>query len=182
MTGLSPTFRIAPYDPLWARDYAAEADRIAHACRDLPLEVEHIGSTAIPGLSAKPIIDILIGVPPRASREPYIAAIRGLGYDHRGASGIPGRNYFRRGSPHTHHIHLVSWSSDVWHEHLLFRDWLLSNPSAVAEYAVLKRELHAMFPDNREKYTEAKGPFISAALRRAREELSDAGARRADDH
>ena len=178
MTGLSPTFRIAPYDPIWPRDFAAEADRIARACDDLPLQVEHIGSTAIPGLSAKPIIDILIGVPPRASREPYIAAIRGLGYDHRGANGIPGRNYFRRGSPRTHHIHLVSWSSEVWHDHLLFRDWLRKNPDAVAEYAVLKRELHAMFPDNREKYSESKGPFIKAALRMARQELLDG----TDDH
>ena len=173
MTMLSPGFSIAPYDPVWPLDFAAEADRLAESCRDLPLRIEHIGSTAVPGLSAKPIIDILIGVPPRAAREPYVAAIRGLGYEHRGAAGIPGRNYFRRGSPRTHHIHLVSWSSALWRDHLLFRDWLRRNESAALEYAVLKRELAAMFADNRLRYSESKGPFIKATLRQAREAMGD---------
>jgi len=173
MTMLSPGFSIAPYDPVWPLDFAAEADRLAESCRDLPLRIEHIGSTAVPGLSAKPIIDILVGVPPRAAREPYVAAIRGLGYEHRGAAGIPGRNYFRRGSPRTHHIHLVSWSSALWRDHLLFRDWLRRNESAALEYAVLKRELAAMFADNRLRYSESKGPFIKATLRQARDAMGD---------
>ena len=169
MRSLSPGFQIAPYDPMWPRGFAAEADRLAQACRALPLRIEHIGSTAVPGLSAKPIIDILIGVPPRAVRAPYVAAIRDLGYEHLGAHGIPGRDYFRRGSPRTHHVHLVSWSSTVWHDHLLFRDWLRQNESAALEYAVLKRELHAQFADDRSGYSESKSPFIKATLRRARE-------------
>ena len=70
-------FSIAPYDPLWPVDYAAEADRLAQSCRDLPLRIEHIGSTADPGLSAKPIVDILIGVPPNAARAPYVATTFG---------------------------------------------------------------------------------------------------------
>jgi len=175
-------FSIAPYDPLWPVDYAAEADRLAQSCRDLPLRIEHIGSTAVPGLSAKPIVDILIGVPPKAARAPYVAAIRGLGYDHRGASGIPGRNYFRRGSARTHHVHLVSWSSTLWRDHLLFRDWLRSNENVAFEYTVLKRELAAMFADNRLRYSESKGPFIKATLRHARESLADANGERAEDH
>jgi len=172
---------IAPYDPVWARDFAAEADRLAQACRDLPLRIEHIGSTAVPGLSAKPIIDIMIGVPPRAAREPYVSAVRGLGYEHLGAHGIPGRNYFRRGSPRTHHIHLVSWSSAVWRDHLLFRDWLRRNESVMREYAVLKRELAAMFADDRAGYSEAKGPFIKATLRQAREAMAETVGEQADD-
>jgi GrpB-like predicted nucleotidyltransferase (UPF0157 family) len=182
MTSVSREFRIAPYDPVWPRDYEAEADRIARACRDLPLRIEHVGSTAVPGLSAKPIIDILVGVPPRATREPYIAAIRGLGYDHRGALGIPGRNYFRRGSPRTHHIHLVNWSSALWRDHLLFRDWLRAHESVATEYAVLKRELHAIHADNRERYTESKGPFIKAVLRQASKEMGATVPRQNDDH
>ena len=180
MTGLSPGFSIAPYDPVWPLDFAAEADRLAQACRDLPLRVEHIGSTAVPGLSAKPIIDILIGVPPRAARERYVAAIRGLGYEHLGAHGIPGRNYFRRGSPRTHHIHLVSWSSAVWRDHLLFRDWLRRTESVMREYELLKRELAATFADDRSRYSELKGPFIKAVLRQAREATSDVGREPAD--
>ena len=182
MTSTSREFRVAPYDPAWPLEFAAEADRIASACRDLPVRVEHVGSTAIPGLSAKPIIDILIGVPPRATREAYIAAIRGLGYEHRGAFGIPGRNYFVRGSPRTHHIHLVNWSSALWRDHLLFRDWLRANESVATEYAVLKRELYAMYAENRERYTESKGPFIKAVLRQASKEMGETVSRQNDDH
>jgi GrpB-like predicted nucleotidyltransferase (UPF0157 family) len=181
MTGVSPGFSIAPYDPVWPLDFAAEADRLAQACRDLPLRIEHIGSTAVPSLSAKPIIDILIGVPPRAVREPYVSAIRGLGYDHLGAHGLPGRHDFRRGSPRTHHIHLVSWSSAVWRDHLLFRDWLRQNERVMREYAVLKRELAAMFTDDRSRYSESKGPFIKATLRQARQAMGDVGRETDDD-
>src|SRR5581483_4932404 len=95
----SPALRMSPirivaYDPLWPREFEAEAERIARACADLPLQLEHIGSTAVPDLAAKPVIDIMAGVPPRAHREPYIAALVSLGYEHRGAYGIPGRDYF----------------------------------------------------------------------------------------
>src|ERR1043166_2226921 len=164
---ISPGIRIVPYDPLWPREYAAEAARIAEACRDLPLRLEHIGSTAVPGLSAKPIIDILAGCPARAPRAPYVAAFRQLGYDHRGAFGIPGRNYFRRGTPRSHHVHLVSWSSAFWRDHVLFRDYLRGDPTAVLEYAALKRDLAAVFSDDHRRYTVEKSPFIKAALRRA---------------
>jgi GrpB-like predicted nucleotidyltransferase (UPF0157 family) len=173
MTRLSSAIWIAPYDPLWPREYAAEAARIADSCRDLALRLEHIGSTAVPGMSAKPIIDILAGVPPRASRAEYVAAIRGLGYEHRGALGIPGRNYFRRGSPRSHHIHLVNWSSAFWRDHLMFRDYLRRDAVAAQQYAALKRELSAMFADDRARYNEEKGPFINAVLRRAREEAGE---------
>lgn len=171
---------IVPYDPLWPQAYAAEAERVERACGDeeLPLRLEHIGSTSVTGLSAKPIIDILAGVPPRASRAPYVAAIRQLGYEHKGAFGIPGRNYFRRGTPRTHHLHLVSWSSALWHEHLLFRDYLRTHDDVAREYAALKRELAAALRAGRDhtQYTDAKSPFIRAVLRRARDEREAAGA------
>lgn len=160
--------RLAGYDPLWPREFDAEADRIARACHGLPLRLEHIGSTAVPGLPAKPIIDILAGAPSRAARPPYIAAIVRLGYEHLGAYGIPGRDYFRRGSPRTHHVHLVSWSSKFWHDHVLFRDYLRAHPDVAQEYGALKRALAAAFPDDGRQYTDEKGPFIKSVLRRAR--------------
>jgi GrpB-like predicted nucleotidyltransferase (UPF0157 family) len=134
----------------------------------LLLRLEHVGSTAVPGLSAKPVIDILAGVPARASRKPYVAALVQLGYEHLGAYGVPGRDYFRRGNPRTHHVHVVSWSSRFWHEQLLFRDHLRAHPDAAREYTALKRELAAAFPDDGRKYSEEKGPFIKSVLRRAR--------------
>lgn len=159
--------RIAAYDPLWPREFEAEAARLERAC-GLPLRLEHAGSTAVPGLAAKAIIDILAGVPSRASRAPYVTAIVQLGYEHMGAFGIPGRNYFRRGSPRTHHVHLVSWSSKFWRDELLFRDYLRAHDDVAREYAALKRELAAAFPDDSRQYTEEKAPFITSVLRRAR--------------
>ena len=142
--------------------------RIERACYDLPIKLEHIGSTSVPGLAGKPLIDILAGVPPRDPRAPYVAALIQLGYEHLGAFGIPGRDYFRRGTPRTHHVHLFSWSSDAWRDHLLFRDYLRAHPDVAQEYAALKRELAAMFADDPPRYSEEKGPFIKSVLRRAR--------------
>lgn len=160
---------IHPYDPLWPLEYHAESERILIACRDLALRLEHVGSTAVPGLSAKPIIDILAGCPARAARAPYIAALRQLGYEHKGAFGIPGRNYFRRGTPRSHQIHLVSWTSALWNDQIQFRDILRDEPAVAQDYAALKRSLAVTFADDIRAYSDNKGPFIKAVLRGARQ-------------
>jgi len=165
----SPTIRLVPYDRTWPLEFAAEADRIERACAGLQIRLEHIGSTSVPGLAAKPIIDILAGRPGNVPGSRYVAAFRQLGYEHKGAFGIPGRNYFRKGTPRTHHVHLVSWSSELWRDHLLFRDYLRANPLIAREYETIKRELAAMYVNDREQYTDAKGPFIRSIVRRARE-------------
>ena len=163
---------LSPYDPTWPLEFAAEAERIERACQGLALRLEHIGSTAVPGLSAKPVIDILAGRPSSVSGDTYVAAFRQLGYEHKGAYGVPGRNYFRRGTPRTHHVHLVSWTSSVWEDHLLFRDYLRDHPETAREYDALKRELGVLYIRDKERYTDAKGPFIRSIVRRAREQLS----------
>lgn len=131
------------------------------------MKIEHIGSTAVPGIAAKPVIDILVGVPPKANRAAYVAVMRQLGYEHRGANGIPGRDYFVRGAPRSHQLHLVSWSSGLWRDHLAFRDYLRAHPHTAREYEALKRQFAIAFADDRPKYAEAKGPFIRAVLRQA---------------
>jgi len=166
---------LVPYDTTWPLEFAAEADRIERACTGLPIRLEHIGSTAIPAMSAKPVIDILAGRPGNVSGDKYVAAFRQLGYEHKGAYGIPGRNYFRRGTPRTHHVHLVSWSSDFWRDHLLFRDFLRANPDTAREYETIKRELAASYLFDKETYTDAKGPFVRSIVRRARRELDGEG-------
>ena len=160
--------RLVPYDPMWPRMFDAEADRIEAACAGLAIRLEHIGRTSVPGMSAKPVIDILAGRPPRSPPAPYIAAIRQLGYEHKGAHGVPGRDDFRRGSPRSYHVHLVSWSSKVWEEHLLFRDLLRSDPAVARDYDAVKREAAIAYANDRRAYTDAKGPFIRAAIREAR--------------
>ena len=145
--------------------FEAEAERIEAACVGLPIRLEHIGSTSVPGMSAKPIIDILAGRPPQSRTPAYIAAIRQLGYEHKGANGVPGREYFHRGSPRSHHLHLVSWSSGIWDEYVVFRDLLRDDPGIARDYEALKRELAITFADDRRAYTEGKAGFIRAAIR-----------------
>ena len=164
---MAPVVLVA-YDPLWAEEFRVEADRIARACEDLELRLEHIGSTAVPGLSAKPIIDIAGGVPPNIDRAPYIQALKELGYEHKGAHGIPGRDYFRRGNPRSHHVHMVSWSSAAWRDNLTFRNHLRANPDSMREYEALKRQLAITYADDRRGYQAEKGPFIQAVFRDAR--------------
>jgi len=167
---MTPTVRLVPYDTTWPLAFAAEADRIERACVGLQLRLEHMGSTAVPGLAAKPVIDILAGRPGNVAGTEYVAAFRQLAYEHKGAYGIPGRNYFRKGTPRTHHVHLVSWSSDLWRDSLVFRDYLRAHPEIAREYETIKRELAGMYLHDKEKYTDAKGPFVRSIVRRARDE------------
>ena len=164
---------LVPYDPLWPAMFDAEARRIEDACRGLAIRIEHIGSTSVPGMSAKPVIDILAGRPPQSRSAEYIAAFRRLGYEHMGAHGVPGREYFRRGDPRSHHVHLVSWSSTVWEDHLLFRDRLRADPAAARDYEAVKRDLAIASADDRRAYTEGKAPFIRAVIREARRHTDD---------
>jgi GrpB-like predicted nucleotidyltransferase (UPF0157 family) len=168
--GMRSTVRVVPYDTTWPLEFEAEMARIERACDGLPIRLEHIGSTSIPGLAAKPVIDILAGRPGTVAGSAYVAAFKQLGYEHKGAYGIPGRNYFRKGTPRTHHVHLVSWSSDLWRDHLLFRDYLRTHPEIAREYETIKRELATMYLQDKEKYTDAKGPFVRSIVRRARDE------------
>ena len=158
---------IVPYDATWPGRFEAEAERIERACAGLPIRLEHIGSTAVPGLAAKPVVDILAGRPPRSRTEPYIAAMKQLGYEHKGSFGVPGRNYFRRGTPRSFHVHMVVWTGPLWREHLLFRDHLRAHPDVAREYETLKYELAARFAHDKRLYQDEKGPFIRRVTREA---------------
>jgi GrpB-like predicted nucleotidyltransferase (UPF0157 family) len=161
---------IAPYDPFWPRAFALERTRIEAELGDAVTAVEHVGSTAVPGLGAKPIIDIMIGVSAIQHGERCIEPLMRLGYDYRGEAGIPGRLYFRKlaDGSRTHHIHLVEQGCDFWERHLLFRDHLRRHRHDARRYEILKRRLAARFGEDRIGYTEGKTAFIDAALARAR--------------
>lgn len=163
----SGSVRVVPYDPRWPTLFDAEVARIQGALRGLALRLEHIGSTSVPGLPAKPIIDILAGRPPGSTLPDYVAALAGAGYEHRGENGIPGREFFRRGSPRAYHIHLAEAQGEFWHAHLIFRDVLRARPDLAAEYAALKVRLAEWYPRDREAYIDGKGPFIRQVLAKA---------------
>ncbi|MCH8993496.1 MAG: GrpB family protein [Chloroflexi bacterium] len=131
---------IVDYEPNWPAAFEQERARIVAALGNVMEDVvaiEHVGSTAVPGLAAKPIIDIMIGVRKLADGEQSVEPLVGLGYEYLGEYGIPGRFYFRKGSPRSHHVHLVHHNSDFWERHLLFRDLLREQPGLRDEYDAL---------------------------------------------
>ena len=158
--------RLVEYDAQWPALYRIESARIAVALGPLVLDLQHVGSTAVPGLAAKPIVDILAGYPDRAPLQAYIEGLCAAGYDHLGEQGIPGREFFRRGQPPAYHVHLAALGGIFWREHLAFRDLLRSDSLLRATYEALKHDLAGKFPQDRDAYIEAKGPFIRGALAR----------------
>ena len=162
----SGVVRVVPYDPEWPSLFSAESERLQKlfAGAGLVVALEHTGSTAIPGLPAKPILDILGGYPAGARVADYIDVLTSAGYVHRGEQGIPGREFFRRGDPRSYHLHLTEIDSQFWRDHLAFRNRLRADDSLREAYAALKYDLAMRFPRDREAYIEAKGPFVKAVL------------------
>jgi len=159
--------RLEPYDPAWPELFAAEAERLQKlfAGAGLVVTLEHTGSTSIPGLAAKPILDILGGYPEGTLVSEYIDVLTAAGYVHRGDQGIPGREFFRRGNPRAYHLHLTAIDSPFWRDHLAFRNRLRADEALRDAYAALKHDLAARFPRDREAYIEAKGSFVNDILR-----------------
>ena len=165
----SKTVRLVPYDERWVSSFADEAARILHAVASAtlpPLMLEHVGSTAIPGLVAKPILDIAAAYPRGTAAATYIGPLESLGYVYRGNGGLPGREFFRRGAPRTHHLHLVEHDGTHWRRYLRFRDALRGDSTLRDEYAALKRALAERYPRDRDAYIEGKSDFVEAVLRR----------------
>jgi GrpB-like predicted nucleotidyltransferase (UPF0157 family)/catechol 2,3-dioxygenase-like lactoylglutathione lyase family enzyme len=151
----------------WATPFAAEAAALHGALGPLVLAVEHIGSTAVPGLVAKPIIDIQVGVagPPELAR--VFAPLVALGYESLGQAGVPGRLYFRRRSAHAYNVHVVAFGGVHWIANLALRDYLRANPSEAAGYAAAKRAAVAAGATSLLDYSEHKAAFLTALVERA---------------
>ncbi len=160
---------IAPYSPGWPHAYARDA--IVGALGDLLVGIEHVGSTAVPGLGAKPVIDIMPGVADDSALGRCITPLQGVGYEYVPAfeDEMPFRRYFRRGAT-AHvpaaHVHVVIAGGAFWDDHLLFRDYLRRHPTIAARYEEIKRAI-ARTATDRESYQEAKVDFIAPVLRDA---------------
>ena len=163
----SGVVRLVEYDVQWPELFIAEEQRIRDRCGTLTLGLEHIGGTSIPGMCAKPILDIAAGRPPEASIQDYVDALRQAGYEHRGERGVAGREYFRRGAPRAFHIHLVEHGGSLWRDYLAFRDYLRGHVDAAREFADVKRALAARFSRDREAYMTAKSSHVLEILRLA---------------
>jgi GrpB-like predicted nucleotidyltransferase (UPF0157 family) len=158
---------LLPHDPDWLANAAAECRRIEAACDDALLRVEHIGSTSIPGLSAKPVLDLMPVLRRFDDGLACVEPMRALGYWYAGEFGIAGRHLFVKGSPRTHHAHMLVEGSKEARRHLAVRNVLRADPAMRDRYATLKRDLAAKFGENREAYADAKGTFMREIFARA---------------
>jgi GrpB-like predicted nucleotidyltransferase (UPF0157 family) len=152
---------IVEYDPHWPDLYAEERARVEVVLGDLAESIEHIGSTSVPGLSAKPIIDILVTVAHLGPVDPYIERLGSLDYTYFPVLGNTVRYAFGKGIPHTHHIHIVEHGGEAHLRPLAFRDYLRTHPEAAQQYELLKRQLADRFHGDRQAYNQAKTDFIS---------------------
>lgn len=161
---------LSPYSPLWPAIFDVEA-RHLEAIFDGAARVEHIGSTAVPGLGAKPVIDILLGAPDVAFVEARIPRLVAHGYRYvpEFERSMPQRRYFTRtdGQPGNFHLHAVALDSAFFRSHLAFRDALRASPALAADYWKVKQRLAARFPNDRAAYADGKSAFIREALEKA---------------
>lgn len=165
---------IEDYDPSWPRSFEAIRERITPAIGKFVTAIEHVGSTSIPGLAAKPIIDIDVLLRSSDDLPLAIDALNGLGYQHQGTLGIPGRDAFLAPSHDVrHHLYVCSPGTPEFERHIIFRDYLRRHPKEAAEYVRLKRNLSGRFSIDHEAYTDAKTEFIEGILRRARLETRE---------
>jgi GrpB-like predicted nucleotidyltransferase (UPF0157 family) len=158
---------ISEYDAAWPRRFHQLAAPLRAAVVDIGGQVEHVGSTSVPGLAAKPIIDIDVIVPTPQHVPAVIERLRGLGFTYQGDKGIAGREAFLwPAGAEPHHVYVVVAGSDPHVAHIRFRDLLRHDPDAVAEYVALKRELAVRYQQDRLGYTDAKTDFIVSLLKR----------------
>ncbi len=171
---------LVDYNPQWPEQFRAEAIRIEASLGDSVVVIEHFGSTAIPGLSAKPIIDLLVAVRSLTeARTRAVPALEALGYAYWPTDPAPDRMFFVKGlvpGPRTHHVHVVDLSVShdprlgefTFADRLLFRDYLRAHPEEAKCYAALKRDLATRFSEDREAYTGGKTEYVYSIVQKAR--------------
>ena len=159
---MEKTVKIEEYNPDWVSEFHQEKARIMEVLKNDSLCVEHIGSTAVMGLGAKPILDIMAGVQHLAEVDTFIEPLKSVGYEFVLHKEFPERRFFRKGQwrAGTHHLHIYKYGSEQWKNQLSFRDYLISHPDVRRQYQELKLSLAQKHPADIVGYTKAKAPFI----------------------
>lgn len=168
--------QIVPYDPAWPGKFQVQQVKILAGTQGMNLQIEHIGSTSVPGLGAKPVIDILLGLPDFAMADALVSCMQELGYAYidRFEDVMPYRRLFVQGAGESRrvNIHSVEIGSEFWQRHLMFRDYLRSHDETRDAYHQLKRELAKQDWEEVSEYAAAKTRFIREIERKAREAQS----------
>jgi len=159
------TVELRAHRPEWHAAYASEADRLRELLGDGLCGVEHVGSTAVEGLPAKPVVDVLGLVADLETAREFVAPLTAAGYEHR-PGDVSGRVFLAKGPPsnRTHYLSLAPAGGQIHREQVAFREYLRSHPRTAARYARLKRELATRYPGERDDYTAAKEPFVAEVL------------------
>lgn len=162
------TVKIQRYNPKWRMSARKEINTLKKALKSFALDIQHIGSTAIPGMSAKPIIDIDVAVKSLKMVNDLIGPLKKLGYRYR--VGEPEKRLFVKGPDEkiTHHLHILEFGSDIWENDLLFRDFLYKNKEEARQYSELKKELASRFYNDRKSYSDGKEALIKSILVKAK--------------
>jgi GrpB-like predicted nucleotidyltransferase (UPF0157 family) len=163
---------VVPPNPAWREEFASESRRIALVMGENVVAIHHIGSTAITGIYAKPVIDFLIEVKDINETDAQTAGMEALGYEAMGEFGLPGRRYFRKESSpgiRTHHVHTYETNSPEISRHLAFRDYMIAHPDAAQQYSELKRQLAKQYPQDIEGYMDGKDEFVKVMEKKALE-------------
>ena len=163
---------VRPHNPAWSRQFERESQAIQGIMADNLIAVHHMGSTAIPGIYAKPIIDMLAAVADIFPVDDQATRLAALGYEAMGEYGIPGRRYFRKhdaAGTRTHHLHVFQTGSAEIERHLVFRDYLIAHPEAAQVYSQLKQQLAVAHPTDIEAYMDGKDGFIQTMEQKALE-------------
>ncbi|TET77291.1 MAG: GrpB family protein [Candidatus Heimdallarchaeota archaeon] len=162
--------KLKPYNPQWKEFFKKEKKLISSVITAFLIDIQHIGSTAIPNIVAKPIIDVAVAIDSLDNIEKIIPPLENIGFIYRGEQGIPDRHMFVKGGENyrTHHLHVMQKDHYEWNKHILFRDYLKKHPNDAKQYSELKQKLFLKYGNDREKYTESKSEFIQNIIEKAK--------------
>lgn len=163
------TVKLIPHQTKWSEIYVASKKELSELIGDYFEDIQHIGSTSIPGIDAKPIIDIAIGVEESVDINKIIQILEANNYEYRGNFGEVGGQLFVKNlafEVRTHHVHIVKFGGDQWNKYLRFRDILREDKALAKRYSTLKNELSKLYANNRELYTKSKTEFIQEIIKR----------------
>jgi GrpB-like predicted nucleotidyltransferase (UPF0157 family) len=162
---------IEEYTSDWVLRFQEEKRILKGILRDKAIAIEHIGSTSIEGLGAKPIVDIMVGVSHLNEVDEFIEPLKKVGYEYVFHKEFPNRRFFRKGQwrAGTHHLHIYQYESEEWKNHILFRNYLRTHPDQLKQYQQLKKDLAEKYHFERAAYTKAKEPFILTVIKKAKE-------------
>ncbi len=168
-----PIVHLSDYNPHWEKQFEYEKNKILEVLDDKAVGIEHIGSTSIKELQAKPIIDIMVGVQDLEEVSNYITLLRQIDYEYVPKAEFKDRKFFRKGSwgQGTSHLHICEIYGVEWTDKLLFRDYLRIHPEVAEEYASIKRVLASKHQLDRPTYTKKKEPFIKSIIDKAEKEI-----------